>query len=122
MKSGEKIKSRRLELGMTMEDLGRAIGVQRSAINKYEKGLVDIKSKTLAAIANALNISPVLLLDDVEGEDVEQYVTEIPQTVEARSLAKGIDKMPPAQREAIMNMMIGLYPGIFEKGTDENDT
>ena len=122
MKSGEKIKSRRLELGMTMEDLGRAIGVQRSAINKYEKGLVDIKSKTLAAIANALNISPVLLLDDVEGEDVEQYVNEIPQTVEARSLAKGIDKMPPAQREAIMNMMIGLYPGIFEKGTDENDT
>ena len=122
MKSGEKIKCRRLELNMTMEDLGKAIGVQRSAINKYEKGLVDIKSKTLAAIANALNISPVLLLDDVEGEDVEQYVAEIPQTVEARLLAKGIDKMPPVQREAIMNMMIGLYPGIFEKGTDENDT
>ena len=122
MKTGEKIRNRRIALNMTMEDLGRAIGVQRSAINKYEKGLVDIKSKTLTAIANALNISPLLLMDDIEGEDVEQYVTEIPQTVEARSLAKGIDKMPQAQREAIMNMMIGLYPGLFEKGTDENDT
>ena len=122
MKTGEKIRNRRIAMNMTMEDLGRAIGVQRSAINKYEKGLVDIKSKTLTAIANALNISPLLLMDDIEGEDVEQYVTEIPQTVEARSLAKGIDKMPQAQREAIMNMMIGLYPGLFEKGTDENDT
>ena len=37
MTTGEKIKARRLELGMTMDDLGNAIGVQRSAINKYEK-------------------------------------------------------------------------------------
>ena len=43
MTTGEKIRNRRLELHMTMEDLGRAIGVQRSAINKYEKGMVDIK-------------------------------------------------------------------------------
>lgn len=43
-------------------------------------------------------------------------------TPEARSLARGIDKMPPEQRKAIMTMMIGLYPGIFEKGTENNDT
>lgn len=47
---------------------------------------------------------------------------EVPHTPEARSLAKGIDRMPQAQREAIMNMMIGLYPGLFEKGSEEDDT
>ena len=45
-----------------------------------------------------------------------------PHTVEARSLAKGIDTMPKEQREAILNMMMGLYPGIFEKGTENDDT
>ena len=119
LKTGEKIRNRRLELNMTMEDLGRAIGVQRSAINKYEKGLVDIKSKTLNAIATALDISPVLLMDDIEGEDLEQYVAVVPQTVEARILATGIDRMPQEQREAIINMMQRLYPGLFEKGSEE---
>jgi len=64
MTVGEKIRYRRLELNMTMEELGKAIGVQRSAINKYEKGIVDIKSSTLAAIAKALNVSLVYFLDD----------------------------------------------------------
>ena len=43
---------------------------------------------------------------------------DIPHTPEARILAKGIDKMPAAQREAIINMMKGLYPGLFEKGAE----
>lgn len=68
MTTGEKIRDRRLELHMTMEDLGRAIGVQRSAINKYEKGIVDIKSSTLQAIANALGVPVVTLLADIDNE------------------------------------------------------
>lgn len=50
-----------------------------------------------------------------------ELVVNTPKTPEARILAKGIDKMPKAQREAIINMMQGLYPGLFEKGTEEDD-
>ena len=65
------------------------------------------------------------LLDDDAPVDLsvpapDDYVP--PHTVEARSLAKGIDTMPKEQREAILNMMMGLYPGIFEKGTENDDT
>lgn len=49
---------------------------------------------------------------------VAPVIDQIPHTPEARILAKGIDKMPPAQREAIINMMKGLYPGLFEKGAE----
>ena len=65
MTLGEKIRARRKELGMTMDDLGKAIGVQRSAINKYEKNMIkDVKRSTIAALAKALNVSPLYLLDD----------------------------------------------------------
>jgi len=63
---GEKIKARRKELKMTTEELGRLIGVQRSAITKYEKGRVDLKSRQIQQIADALQINPVLLLSDDE--------------------------------------------------------
>lgn len=73
MTLGKKIRKRRLELNMTMDDLGNAIGVQRSAINKYEKGFItDLKRSTIQALANALNVSPLYLLDDDDDEDQQR--------------------------------------------------
>ena len=43
---------------------------------------------------------------------------QIPRTPEARLLARGVDQMPVEQREAIVNIMNGLYPGLFEKGAE----
>ena len=59
METGQKIKNARVKAGMTQQELGKAIGVQKSAIAKYENGrVVNIKRDTLLKIAHALNISP----------------------------------------------------------------
>jgi len=68
MTIGEKIKARRRELHMTTEELGNLIGVQRSAVTKYEKGRIELKAKQIQAIAKALGVPPVDLLDDIEPE------------------------------------------------------
>ena len=84
MTIGEKIKARRNELGMTTEELGEKIGVQRSAITKYEKGRVDLKSKQIKAIADALGVLPVdLLADDQElSNDEERLIAAYRQASE----------------------------------------
>ena len=64
MTIGEKIRKRRQELGMTTEELGQKIGVQRSAITKYEKDRVDLKSAQIQKIAKALDVLPASLLSD----------------------------------------------------------
>jgi transcriptional regulator with XRE-family HTH domain len=71
MTVGEKIRARRQQLGMTMDDLGRAIGVQRSAVNKYEKGVVKLTASKIAALAKALDVPVFYLLDD-DPEDLDQ--------------------------------------------------
>lgn len=64
MTTGEKIRELRRAKGMTQEELGNKIGVQKAAINKYETGIVvNYKRSTLAAIAHALDVSPLFLLD-----------------------------------------------------------
>lgn len=68
MTIGEKIRARRRELHITTEELGNLIGVQRSAVTKYEKGRVELKAKQIQAIAKALGVAPVDLLDDIEPE------------------------------------------------------
>ncbi len=67
MKTGEKIRELRKALGLTQAELGRMIGVQKAAINKYETGLVvNLKRPTMLALAKALHVSPLDLFDDEE--------------------------------------------------------
>ena len=72
MNIGEKIKKARLEKGYTQEELGNLIGVQKSAVAKYEKGrVVNIKRSVLAKISQVLEIPPVELVSDIEEKPVE---------------------------------------------------
>ena len=67
MNTAEKIRRLRLQKGLTQEELGKLVGIQKSAINKYEKGrVVNIKRSTLQLLADALGVAPVDLLDDDE--------------------------------------------------------
>ena len=59
MEIGQKIKKARLEMGLTQQELGDIVGVQKSALAKYESGrVVNIKRGTLQKIAKTLNIRP----------------------------------------------------------------
>ena len=56
---GERIKELRTLFEMSQEELGRRVGVQRAAINKYEKGTVEnIPIKTIEKIAQVFDVSP----------------------------------------------------------------
>ena len=112
----ERIRQLRIDAGMSQDDLAKAMGYSdRSMITKIESGKVDISQKKIISVARVLNTTTAYLMGLDEKTEPS---AEVPHTPEARILAKGIDKMPPAQREAIINMMKGLYPGLFEKGAE----
>ena len=60
---GTRIKELRTIAGMSQEELGRRVGVQRAAINKYEKATVEnIPLKTIEKIANVFDVSPTYIV------------------------------------------------------------
>ena len=57
MEIGQKIKQARIAKGLTQEELGNMVGLQKSAIAKYENGrVVNIKRSTLQKLAKALDL------------------------------------------------------------------
>lgn len=57
MDVGKKIKEARMAKGLTQEELGNIVGLQKSAIAKYENGrVVNIKRSTLQKLAKALDL------------------------------------------------------------------
>ena len=72
------IRDARLSKGLTQEELGNLVGVQKSAIAKYENGrVVNIKRSTLQGLAKALDLkgslSARVLIDSDLRETVELY-------------------------------------------------
>ena len=69
--TGQRIRQKRLELNLTMEELGQKLGVQKSAVNKWEKGeTVNIKRECLAKMAELFDVSPVWLMGFENAPDV----------------------------------------------------
>ena len=63
MKTTDAIKYYRIKAGLTQEELGKKLGLQKSAIAKYESGRVEnIKRSVLDKMADVLGCSPLDLL------------------------------------------------------------
>lgn len=71
MKMNRRIRERRLALNLTQEELAHRLGMQKSAIAKYESGRVEnIKRSTLAKMSEILECSPAYLMgwDDADSQ------------------------------------------------------
>ena len=77
MDMGERIKALRVEKGWSQEELGRMVGLQRAAINKYEKGNVEnMKRSIIKKMSELFEVSPsyLMALDDLDKYGNIQYV------------------------------------------------
>ena len=74
---GTRIKELRLLANMSQEELGRRVGVQRAAINKYEKGSVtNIPIATIEKIATVFDVSPTYIVG-WNGENENPLAAEV---------------------------------------------
>lgn len=106
MNIGEKIKRARIEKGYTQEELGNLIGVQKSAVAKYEKGrVVNIKRSVLAKISKVLEIPPVELVSDIEEKPVET----------ANKLADLFLMIEPKETDADVKLMLEEFYSLDEQ-------
>lgn len=92
MNIGEIIKNARLQKGFTQEELGKLIGVQKSAVAKYENGrVVNIKRSVLTKISKVLDIPPVVLVSDIE-DNPEKIANELADIILDSELREMIDE------------------------------
>lgn len=63
------LKERRLELGLTLEEVGDIVGVGKSTVRKWEQGMISNMGRDkIVSISKALKISPLDILE-IEAKD-----------------------------------------------------
>lgn len=78
MTMGEYIKKLREEKGWSQDELGQKVGVNRAAVQKWEKGTVEnIKRSTIKELSKVLGVSPCDLMQWDEEVNLQKVQHEI---------------------------------------------
>lgn len=78
MTMGEYIKYLRTQKGLSQEELGKMVGVNRAAVNKWETGVVEnIKRSTIRDLARVLCVSPCDLMRWDDEENLKKVQQEV---------------------------------------------
>ena len=84
MNMGEKIKELRKARGWSQTELGQRLGLQKSAVSKYERGAITkFSQEQLKEIADVFGVSPAVLFGYSEDE------------IEMNALVKRVRNLPP---------------------------
>lgn len=119
---GNIIYQRRIELGLTLEDVGNAVGVGKSTVRKWEKGMIkNMGRDKIAALAKVLNINPALLIrldsiNPMKSRILSQE--EIKESEEDKVLFREMEKASPAARRAAREAALAVLKSMEETNSE----
>lgn len=109
------IKDIRKKLGYTMKELSLIVGVSEATISRWESGdIANMKQNNIVSLANALNISPLQVLDfddtsmkgnSINNADLYKY---FPVSISAGSL-ENIDAIQEYELISLSDKILGKY-------------
>lgn len=102
MNIGKRIKDRRKELGKTLEEVGKVVGVSKQTIQRYESGEINIPYDKINLLAKALNCSGADFFFDYEFNQ-EKYNEEN---------AKLLNRV---KNDSQLKKLVGLYSELTEE-------
>ncbi len=79
MNIGERIKNRRLELGLSVDEVAEKIGKNRATVYRYEsREIENLPTSVLEPLAKALQTTPAFLIGwDREPDEIDKKVLEL---------------------------------------------
>ena len=84
MNIGDRIRQKRIELGLTQDELAKKLGyASRSSVNKMEVAR-DLPLKKVTAMANALDVTPSYLMGWEAENDSSQIIIEIESKIKKK--------------------------------------
>ena len=104
MEIGQKIKAARLSKGYTQEELGKIMGVQKSAVAKWECGrVVNIKRSVLMKLSEVLEIPPVELIGNFAEEKKPTNNSELSES--KKKLMLFLETVPDGKIDYVIRIL-----------------
>ena len=114
MNTGDIIKQRRIELGLTADELAKKIGKSRATIYRYENGDIEnMPTPVLEPLARALETTPADLMGWT-AEDVADAMADLADT--ALKTAMTLNEVQRIRENSYENLVITEMKKMNQKG------
>jgi transcriptional regulator with XRE-family HTH domain len=107
---GERIRRRRVELGLTQEQLACRLGLSYQQIQKYERGANSISASRLYALGLRLDVAPGYFFADLEVPD--EGVDHLAHGRQAGEVARDYARVAD---EGVRRAVAGLLRAVVER-------
>ena len=105
---GNKLKMRRLALGLTQTKVAKAINVTFQQIQKYEKGINGVSSTRLLQLSNYLKVPINYFFEDfIEYSGVQDKTTEGYISLNYNFLVKIYSELSSDQKNKLLKLLSG---------------
>ena len=103
MNEGERIRERRKELGLTLEDVARALGVGKATIHKYETDKIrNIPSDKLKLLARVLQTTPEYLIG-WQNQMIKNACSFYDQKIDIENAGYHLEAVPNGKQSYYLN-------------------
>lgn len=105
---GARIKTRRMMMGISMEQLGEKLGVTFQQVQKYERGANRVSGSTLVQVCKTLKVSADVLLGiDDKAEQMNPFADLLGDPLAVRLLTT-YSELDKTKRRAILTLTENL--------------
>jgi len=102
---GDRIRRRRILMGLTQDQLGESLGISYQQIQKYETGANRVSAGRLYLIANRLDVSPGWFFDPVKSDASSEDFDELGSS---RLLMEFVRSFARIKDERLKSILVSL--------------
>ena len=118
MTIGQRIKNRRIELDLSVEDVANKLGKNRATVYRYEKDdIKDLPITVLEPLAKVLETTPA----DLTGWDDKDVLTDSKLDEDLTIIQRERNKMSPKERTKLMNILKANFDEYNWEDDDSGD-
>lgn len=122
MTIADRIRNRRLELGLSVDDLAQRLQKNRATVYRYESNYIKSYSPdVMDSLAKALETTPAYFYGYDEPDQATEDQLQA-KNDDVRLLVGWLNKLTPEQVEQTKNVfraMFANHPELFDKGDDD---
>lgn len=125
MTIADRIRNRRLELGLSVEDLAKKLNKNRATVYRYESSYIkSYGPSVLEALARALETTPAYFYGYDESDAADSSPAAQSKNDDIRLLVRGLNKLTPEQvdqaKEMFRVMFMKTNPDLFNDEGDDD--
>lgn len=117
---GNRIKKRRIELGLTIQQVADDVGLNKSTIQRYENGKIEkVKIPVIRSISETLKVD---LMSNVKNENIsKKEINQVINASQARTLIETINTIAIHLNEEELNQLGLVLAKILERLEKESE-